>query len=180
MIMYNIAGDAELRQAFERLPRTVRDRLYAAMDRVRRRLEEAVKAAEPRRTGALLGSTTSFISRSGDRIDIGVEVEGDRGKASALEYGSHKTITVRKHAAAGRLTKRMQRRALQMSEAYQRRTNIMARHFLGRPFDRMQDQVMAELEAGVSEAIVEDELDAAADVAGIQAALAAAAPLGRF
>lgn len=154
-----MAADVELvnqRRAelmFEVFPGLVHQSILATIERLLPVLAAAVKAEEPSRTGRLRASTVASIRQSPTSVIGRVSVVGEYGKAGALEYGSHKTITVRSHKQIVTLLRGGSPEQVEVSiPAYERRTNIDARRFLRGPIDAMRGTIVQALQEAVADA----------------------------
>jgi len=146
------ADDAKIRVRFEQLPRDVRIALRQKITELTNQLLRQVKAREPRRTGRLQARTRSYVDERKDYVRGRVRVI--RGKAhntaaaaGALEYGAHRSFTVRSHRQRRTAVfgNSMQPQSV-MVAAYQRRANITAQRFLRTPAAAMLPHARREIE----------------------------------
>ena len=155
-----IDGDRKAVLRFEQFPQAAHDRLLASLRSIEKRLEAAVVAAEPSRSGALKALTGGRVYDHGDRIAAVVGVRAmtaqEARKAMALEFGSHRSIEVKAHKAS---LDHLWSRAfgpIQVNVAgHSRTTNIDAQRFLRGPLDEIRDQAQAEMQAAVDLAIAD-------------------------
>lgn len=158
-----VQGDRQVALRFAQFPDFAHDRLYAALQSIEQRLEAAVKAAEPVRTGKLHRETGGRVYDHGDRLAavVGVRVAGgesaiEAGKAAALEYGAHRAFQVRAHAASlGHLWSRAIAPIAVEVRAHTRRPNIEERRYLRGPLDAIRGDALRELRDAVGDAVAE-------------------------
>ena len=156
----DIAGDTRAVLRFERFPTLAHDLLLATLQSLERRLEAAVLAEEPEKSGELKSLTGGRVYDHGDRIAAVVGVRAmtaqEARKAMALEFGSHRSIEVKAHKAS---LDHLWSRAfgpIQVNVAgHSRTTNIDAQRFLRGPLDEIRDQAQAEMQAAVDLAIAD-------------------------
>ncbi len=157
-----ISGDREATLRFEQFPDRAYDRLVQAMQGIEQRLETAVLAAVPNRTGALRSIVAGRVFHDNpNRIAAVVGVRADTGdaakKAAALEYGSRGTpIAVAAHEAS--LSHFWSRAvAARMVEVgpHSRTPHITAQRFLRGPMDAIRAEAFAELQAALDSAVEE-------------------------
>ena len=147
-------SDRKVILRFEKFPADMHDRLLETLTRLERRLEGAVIAQEPERTGMLRSITGGRVYDHGDRIAAVVGVRApdpnEAKKAAALEFGSHRSIAVRAHEA--KLTHLWGRAISPMMvqvPLHQRLSNLDPRRFLRGPIEAMHGEAIAELRAAV-------------------------------
>jgi hypothetical protein len=146
---------------FEKFPKDMHDALFATLTRLERRLEAAVQSAEPVETGALRAMTGGRVYDHGDRMAavVGVRAESgqDARRAAALEFGSHRNITVRAHEAKlGHLWARAISPITVSMPSHQRMTNIQPIRFLRNAIDMMSAEAVAEMRLAVGVAIAQE------------------------
>lgn len=154
-----ISGDRSAALRFEQFPAFAHDRLLGALQSIEQRLEAAVLASEPTRSGALRGLTGGRVYDHGNRIAavVGVRAQtaDEARKAAALEYGSRKqAITVRAHEA--RLAHIWKRAIAEINvsvPSYERTPDIAAVRFLRSPIQAIRDEALAELRAALDQAV---------------------------
>ena len=157
----DIVGDTRAVLRFDRFPAAAHDRLLATLQSLEKRLEQAVIAAEPEKSGDLKSLTGGRVYDHGDRIAavVGVRVTtaNQARKAAALEYGSRGTsITVSAHTA--KLDHLWSRAISPISvnvPAFSRTPNITARRFLRDPIKALHDIALAEMRAALDAAVAE-------------------------
>jgi hypothetical protein len=142
---------------FEQFPAFAHDRLLAALWRIERRLETAVRAAQPARTGQLRSLTGGRVYDHGSRIAavIGVRANNadDALKAAALEYGSARALMVRAHQAKlSHLWGRAMTPMTVQRESHLRRTNLSPHRFLRGPMAAIRADAIAEMKVAVEDA----------------------------
>ncbi len=136
---------------FEKFPDMARDGLIEAITRSTSQMEDLVRMAAPKLTGKLAASVASRVVSSPNRITGIVGVTGDYGKAGALEYGSHKTITVH----AGKMGAALSAPSRAVAASYQRTLNIAPQEFLRGPEKEIAADAFAAMEQAVSRAVRE-------------------------
>ena len=145
---------------FEQLPRFAHDKLLATLQDLEQRLEAAIIAQEPSRTGALRAMTGGRVYDHGTRMAAVVGVRAPDAnsaqKAAALEFGSHKSLEVRVHSAKlahfwGRVVSPITVEV----PAHSRLSNIDARQFLRGPLDAMRAEAVAEMRLAAMAAVDE-------------------------
>ena len=157
----DIIGDKRAVLRFERFPDAAHDRLLATLQSLEKRLEQAVLAAEPEKSGELKSLTGGRVYDHGDRIAavVGVRVTNanQARKAAALEYGSRGTsITVSAHTA--KLAHLWSRAISPISvnvPSFNRTPTITAKRFLRGPIQALHATALAEMRAAL-DAAVED------------------------
>ena len=156
-----IVGDNRTVLRFERFPDAAHDRLFATLQSLEKRLEQAVLAAEPEKSGEIKSLTGGRVYDHGDRIAavVGVRVTNanQARKAAALEYGSRGTsITVSAHTA--KLAHLWSRAISPISvnvPSFTRTPSITARRFLRGPIQALHDTALAEMRAALDAAVTE-------------------------
>lgn len=145
---------------FEQFPAKAHDRLLATLESLKDRLVAAVRAEEPKHTGRLEEETGGRVYDHGSRIAavVGVRAytKSDALKAAALEYGSHKALTVRAHQA--RLSHLFSRAIAPITVTvsdHSRTPDIAPHRFLRGPLEAMRADAQAEMEAAVAAAAEE-------------------------
>jgi hypothetical protein len=152
-----LTGDRQVILRFENFPQFARARLLETMQGLEVQLLAAVQSLEPKgKTGELRARTSGTVFNDPAQVKalVGVRVPGAKAlypRAAALNYGSHRSIVVRKHEAAmARLTRRM---SGEMSPVYTRMTNIHAQQFLQRGLDMVRPAAVPALRAAIEAAI---------------------------
>lgn len=155
-----ITGDRETRIRLEQFPDGVYDRLVIAMEGIEQRLEVAVLAAEPKRTGALRAITAGRVyhdnpNRVAAVVGIRADNAEDAKKAAALEYGSRGTsIDVAAHQASlAHIWSRAVSPLTVNVGPHSRVPNITAQRFLRGPMDMTRAQAFADLQGAVDGAV---------------------------
>ena len=151
-ISMQVIGDRQAALAFERFPDRLRDGFRAVIARQTAQLEAAVLAAVPRRTGRLASQVNSAVREGQDYVRGTVFIRAasaaDARKAAALEYGSHRSITVKTHAQSlNHIWSRFVAPMQVMMKTYQRTTNIDPQRFLRGPLESLAPALTAELQA---------------------------------
>jgi hypothetical protein len=159
-----ISGDREARLRLEQFPDGAYARMVAAMEGIEARLEAAVLAAEPARTGALRSITGGQVYHDNpDRIAavVGVRAQSaeDAKKAGVLEYGSRGTaISVGAHQARlGHFWSRAVSPIMVTVGQHSRVPNIVAQRFLRGPIDAIRADAIAELQAALDQSVKDAE-----------------------
>lgn len=157
-----ITGDREARLRLDAFPDNVYDRMVVAMQGIEQRLEAAIIAAEPSRTGALRAITGGTVYHDNpNRIAAVVGVRADNAndakKAGALEYGSRgNSVAMAAHQA--KLDHLWSRAIAPITVSvgpHSRVPNITAQRFLRGPIDAMRNQAFADLRAALDAATEE-------------------------
>ena len=151
-------SDAKVILRFQQFPRDVHDRLLLAMRSIEQRLEVAVVAGEPARTGALRQLTGGRVYDHDTRIAAVVGVRAtspnEAKKAAALEYGSSKPLTVRAHEASlAHVYSRAIAPITVQIGAHARTPNIDPFRFLRGPPQAIRSQAIADMRAAVDQAV---------------------------
>jgi hypothetical protein len=157
----DIVGDTRAVLRFERFPAAAHDRLLATLKSLEKRLEAAVLAEEPEKSGKLKSLTGGRVYDHGDRIAavVGVRVTNanQARKAAALEYGSRGTsITVSAHTA--KLDHLWSRAISPISvnvPSFNRTPTITAKRFLRGPIQVLHDEAIAEMRAALDAAVAD-------------------------
>ena len=147
MITYTVeVDDRSLMLHLNQLPMALKTKLRPVITALTNELLARVRSMEPRRTGRLQNLTRAYVDVTEDRVRGRVRILGGGQAhniaAAALEYGAHRSFTVRTS----------QRRGSVIS-AYQRHAHIPARRFLRAPAAAMRARAMAEIRSAVDEAI---------------------------
>lgn len=148
---------------FEKFPDFAHDRLLACMQDIERRLEDAVHAAEPSRSGLLKLLTGGRVYDHGDRIAAVVGVRADdpnqAKKAAALEYGSRGTpIAIAAHQMRLSHFWAMEVAARQVEvPGYSRTPTLAADNFLRGPLAAIQAGAFSEMQAAIAAAVADAE-----------------------
>jgi hypothetical protein len=157
-----ITGDTRAVLRFDRFPAAAHDRLLAVLEGLMQRLLAAVLADEPDKTGALRSLTGGRVYDHGTRIAavVGIRAltQGEARKAAALEYGSHKALTMRAHQAT--LTHLWGRAISPITvdiPAHGRTPNIEAQRFLRDPIEAIRADAIAEMRAALDGAVQDTE-----------------------
>jgi len=153
----NRAHERSLVLRFGQFPDFARDRLIAAMWRIERRLEAAVHAAQPSRTGALRAQTGGRVYEHPNRIAavVGVRVPNadDAMKAAALEYGSSRVVQVRAHAAKlNHIWGRIVAPITVQRPGHTRRTNLRPDRYLRDPYAAIKADALGEMRVAIEDA----------------------------
>ena len=157
----DIAGDTRAVLRFERFPSVAHDRLLVTLQSLERRLEAAVLAEEPEKSGELKSLTGGRVYDHGDRIAAVVGVRtttpAQARKAAALEYGSRgASITVSAHTAKlDHLWSRAISPIMVNVPSFTRTPSITARRFLRGPIQALHDDAITEMRAALDAAVAE-------------------------
>ena len=157
----DIVGDTRAVLRFERFPSMAHDRLLATLQSLERRLEAAVLAEEPEKSGDLKSLTGGRVYDHGDRIAAVVGVRtttpAQARKAAALEYGSRgASITVSAHTAKlDHLWSRAIPPIMVNVPSFTRMPSITARRFLRGPIQALHDDAITEMRAALDAAVAE-------------------------
>jgi hypothetical protein len=150
--------ETKLTAAFDALPDDLKSRLEAKFAPLIDALLTSVEAGEPTpKTGGLRGATHAFSYLRARSVGGGVAIGPESSepfnlKAAALEHGSHKLIDMAGHAM--RLDHFMNKQIEPMTvfvNAYTRRTNILALHFMRDALVAQQPAFAAAVEEAISE-----------------------------
>ncbi len=139
-----ITGDRQVALRFDKFPESARVNLRAAIDASTQDLWQAVQAAAPRKTGKLAASIQKRVTESKNKITGIVNVAGDFGKAGALEYGSHRTITMKLSHVFGHLVPTLE---------VKRTLNIEEHNFLRGPEKDMAPAAFEKMEAALNQVV---------------------------
>lgn len=147
-------SDQKVVLRFDKFPADMHERLLATLTQLEHRLEAMVIAREPSLTGALQAMTGGRVYDHGDRMAAVVGVRapdaGDARKAAALEFGSHRKITVRAHEARlAHLFGRAISPMIVMVETHGRMTNLDPRRFLRNSIGEIHGEAIAALREAV-------------------------------
>ncbi len=153
-------GRAVLR--FDKFPDYAHDRLLTAMQNIEKRLEIAVIAGEPDRTGLLKSQTGGRVYDHGTRIAAVVGVRAlnrqEARKAAALEFGSHRRLLIKAHwARLSHFWGRMVPTRAVWVETHPRTSNIDARRFMRGALDALRSDAIAEMKAAIAAAAADAE-----------------------
>lgn len=141
--------DRRITLHLEKLSARLKTNLRTAITDLTETLLIRVRAAEPSRTGQLRLQTRAFLDEGETFIRGRVRVLGTAGQphniaAAALEYGAHRTVSVRPYLRESVLVR-----------AYQRQADITARKFLRGPAEAMRERALAELQKAVDKSVDE-------------------------
>ena len=158
-----ISGDRAAVLRFDKVPAAAHDRLLAALTDIEQRLETAVLAAEPNRSGALRAITCGKVYDHGSRIAAVVGVRAPDAstarKAATLEYGSRlAAITMRAHTA--RLSHIYRRAIAEITvnvPSHRRTPNVPAQRFLRGPIEAIRPGALEEMRAALAQAVADVE-----------------------
>jgi hypothetical protein len=152
-----VKNERALLERFDTFPVAALDMLRAKVTETTDVLLGLVRAATPDRTGLLRSQIKSRIIENPNRVVGVVGLIGGAprkafGKAGALEYGAHKSISVRAHTQNldHFFGKAIAPREVTVS-AYTRQTNIEAHNYLRGPLDAVQGEFVATIEQGLQE-----------------------------
>jgi hypothetical protein len=139
--------DERLLLHFEKLSTTLKTNLRSTITSLTDNLLGQVRSAEPSRTGLLRSLTRAFVDEGDNFVRGRVRVLGPPGSrhniaAAALEYGVHRSVSVRAY----------QRQSFQV-RAYERQADIAARRFLRDPAAAMRSKVLAALQAAIDKSV---------------------------
>lgn len=155
-----ITGERQVELLFEAFPDRVYADLRAEIEALTAELFALVRARTPQRTGRLASEERQSVVAGKDRITGRVDFQGPSGdlaKAGALEYGAHRTTSVRAHSMrldhvfAERLNGPMS----VLVSAYSRTPDIAAVEFERGALDELQPQIIERLNAVVELAAAE-------------------------
>lgn len=154
-----ISGDRQATLRLASFPDAAYARLVSAMERIEARLEMAVLAAEPNRTGALRALTGGQVyhdnpNRVAVRVGVRAETQAEAEKAAALEYGSRGTaVSIAAHKASlDHFWARAVSPIVVQVGPYSRTPAITARRFLRGPIDMIRTEAFAEMRAALDAA----------------------------
>lgn len=151
MIAPEISVDVDDRRVMahlEALPAKLRTNLRTTITELTSQLLGEVRAREPVRTGLLRSQTRSFVDEKKDFIRGRVRIlptgSANRTAAAfgALEYGAHRTFSVRGY----------QRGSFRVG-GYTRTANIQARRFLRGSAEEMRNKIIEQLQAAVAKSV---------------------------
>jgi hypothetical protein len=156
-----LTGDREVVLRFQQFPKMAHDRLLVAMKDIEMRLEAAVKSQMPKKSSKMLGQTGGRVYDHDNRIAavVGVRApdQNDALKAQALEFGSHKTFTVRAHQmkldhfwhlAISPIDVTVKRDGVDGA----RKTNLPALRFLRGPLHALEAQAVQQMQEAIDAA----------------------------
>jgi hypothetical protein len=154
-----VKNERALFERFDAFPVRSLDILRTKVTETTHILLGLARAAAPSRTGTLRSQIKSRIIENPNRV-VGVVglIDGVPrkafGKAGALEYGSHKSISVKAHSQNldHFFSKAIAPRDVSV-RAYTRQTNIEAHNFLRGPLEAVEGIFKAEVEDGLQEAL---------------------------
>ena len=159
----DIAGDTRAVLRFDRFPAVLHDRLLATLTSLERRLEAAVLAAEPERSGELKSLTGGRVYDHGDRIAavVGVRTKSQSKarKAAALEYGS-RGVAVAEIGHKMRLDHAWLHARIGAPvdvKAISRTPTLRAMNFLRGPIKSLQQSALSEMRAAIEAAGAESD-----------------------
>lgn len=148
-----ITGDRDVELLLDALPHDIHEALKERISGITADLYARVEGAVPRKTGKLASEISSSVRDSEDRITGTVSVSAEFAKAAALEYGSHRTVTVSPHAERlGHVWGRLASLIVEVPE-FSRRTNIDPHRFLRGPKAEMEAEIAADLQAAVDQVV---------------------------
>ncbi|MDB5358853.1 MAG: hypothetical protein JWO51_150 [Rhodospirillales bacterium] len=103
VIGVNIVGDRQASVRFDTFPEKARAALLAKIRELTPKLETAVIAVVPVDKGKLLSEVHAYVDDDKNKVSGKVKViipggGAEAGKVMALEYGAHKSFTVKAHA----------------------------------------------------------------------------------
>lgn len=154
-------GELKVARRFVEFPDFAREHLVEALKLVEARLEAAILADEPDRTGALRSLTRGAVFDDKDRIAAKVAVVTDDPnlirKAAALEYGSRGiAVSLQAHKARlGHFWSRHVTERMVEVEAHSRVPTIAAQRFLRDPVAAVREEALVEMQAAVTAAAEE-------------------------
>jgi hypothetical protein len=152
-------NEASLKVRFDKFNNDLRKALTGPINKATAQLYANVQANTPVDTGSLRGAEHSYVAQGDDWMRGYVTVGPERGeafnvKAAALEYGSHKRISVGQYSTSrsvfwGLFSGPRQ----ELIGQYFRRTNIDADRYLRDAFTPgLQESFKADIEAAIGEA----------------------------
>lgn len=157
-----IKGDQRAVLRFDQFPAAAHDRLLEKLREIEERLEGAVKALEPVRSGALQSETGGAVYDHGTRIAavVGVRAKGaDAAKAGALEWGAHRGVTVKAHEMGlDHFWSRLVSKRTVAVPNYNRIPNIVEQRFLRGPIESMREEFIDEMRAAIDRAVKDEDL----------------------
>jgi hypothetical protein len=144
-ISLDLVGERSVSLRFEKFPEFARVNLKQAITEQTAKLEEAVRRGAPKKTGKLEASINSRISDGENGITGIVAVDGDYGKAGALEYGSQREINFKlTHLFEYILTPPLK---------IQRQLNLTPHRFLRGPEEAMAGEALEAMRAALDKAV---------------------------
>jgi hypothetical protein len=141
-----ITGDRRLEQLFDTFPEVLRPQLRAVIEDETEQLASRVRSAVPRKTGKLASEIATAVQESDSRITGIVHLTGEYAKAGALEYGAHRTITVREHSERLGHVWGLVAALLVDVPSHERHQNLDASRFLRGPFAEMEAEIASHLQ----------------------------------
>ena len=152
-----LTGDRRATLRFDQFPTFAHDRLLAALQRIEQRLEAAVRAQVPVKTGKLQslvgGHVYDHVNRIAAVVGIVDKTQQGARKAAALEFGS-RGVSIAMHRVTS--TASLLARANRPLKSEWRRTPTLQPHrFLRGPLDAIRGSAIAEMRAAIDQAIAD-------------------------
>jgi hypothetical protein len=161
-IRIDIANARQVGLRFDTFPDALYEDLKTEINALSIELYARIQAATPNRTGALRAAERLRIFADQSRITGYVDIAGAKGsqlfaKASALEYGAHRSTKVKAHSMGldHHWSKKLDQPQEVLVKAYSRTPNIQEVAFERGPLATMQPEVAARLNAVVAKATAE-------------------------
>jgi hypothetical protein len=145
-----ITGDRRVEQIFDKFPEILRPQLRAVIEDETEQLASRVRSAVPRKTGKLASEIATAVRESDTRITGIVRLTGEYAKAGALEYGAHRTITVRDHSERLGHVWGLVAALLVDVPSHERHQNLEAFRYLRGPFAEMEAEITSRLQEVVN------------------------------
>jgi len=144
----NIVGERQASVRFDQFPEQARAALLAKIRELTPKLETEVLALIPIDKGTLRGQVQTFVDDDKNRVSGKVKVvipggSAEIGKVMALEYGAHKSFTVKAHEMRlDHFWGLAVTPTLVMVAAFARTPNIQAHDFLRGPLAAMSSEIL--------------------------------------
>ena len=156
-----VSGDRAIQARFAEWPKEIHDTLFARIKKLTDELYGRVRALAPEKSGDLKNEIISRVFDDPEKIKGMVTLadklpRSEYIKAAALEYGSHRSVKVRKYRRT--ITEAYGRDISPTSidvSAYSRVADVEARLFLRGGLAGMEEQAVAELTAVMNEKLKE-------------------------
>lgn len=159
-INVELRNDRNVGLRFDQLEKKSHEHLLVAITDITNRMEAAVRAAAPIKTGKLKATILASVIDKEKRITGRVFISADFAKAGALEFGGKgKAFTVKEHQSkldhifnnklSGPISVRI--------GAHSRTLNMKARRFIRGPAKVLQDSAINEMREAIGQAVAETD-----------------------
>jgi len=161
-ISFDVANVRQVGLRFDEFPDALYQDLKKEIEALSAELFGRIQAATPDRTGQLVGAERLRVFADANRITGYVDIAGAKGsqifaKASALEYGAHRSTKVAAHKMGldHHWAQKLAAPEQVLVAAYTRTPNIEEVAFERGPLAEMQPEIAARLNAAVAKATAE-------------------------